>query len=83
MNWETWLTLATGAGILIAGLSMGVSFMPFAIVIAAASLGFATRLGCQTHLMVHGAGGYRFSDDVPPPSFRSDKALVNATQQES
>jgi di/tricarboxylate transporter len=46
-------------------LSMGVNFMPFAIVIAtAASLGFATPLGYQTHLMVYGAGGYRFSDYV-------------------
>ncbi len=46
-------------------MSMGVSFMPFAIVIAtAASLGFATPLGYQTHLMVYGAGGYRFSDYV-------------------
>jgi di/tricarboxylate transporter len=42
---------------------MGVSFMPFAIAIAmAASAGFATPLGYQTHLMVYGAGGYRFSD---------------------
>jgi di/tricarboxylate transporter len=40
-----------------------VSFMPFAIAIAmAASAGFATPLGYQTHLMVYGAGGYRFSD---------------------
>ena len=45
--------------------SMGVNFMPFAIVIAvAASAGFATPLGYQTHLMVYGAGGYRFSDYV-------------------
>ena len=45
--------------------TMGVNFMPFAIVIAAAaSLGFATPLGYQTHLMVYGAGGYRFSDYV-------------------
>jgi di/tricarboxylate transporter len=37
--------------------------MPFAVVIAiAASAGFATPLGYQTHLMVYGAGGYRFSD---------------------
>jgi di/tricarboxylate transporter len=39
--------------------------MPFAIVIAmAASAGFATPLGYQTHLMVYGVGGYRFSDFV-------------------
>jgi di/tricarboxylate transporter len=45
--------------------TLGVDFMPFAIVIAmAASAGFATPLGYQTHLMVYGAGGYRFSDYV-------------------
>ena len=43
--------------------AMSLSFMPFAVVIAiAASSGFATPLGYQTHLMVYGAGGYRFSD---------------------
>jgi di/tricarboxylate transporter len=48
-----------------AALGLGVSFMPFAIVIAiAASAGFATPLGYQTHLMVYGAGGYRFGDYV-------------------
>jgi di/tricarboxylate transporter len=48
-----------------AAASLDVNFMPFAIVIAmAASAGFATPLGYQTHLMVYGAGGYRFSDYV-------------------
>jgi di/tricarboxylate transporter len=48
-----------------AALSMDVNFMPFAITIAmAASAGFATPIGYQTHLMVYGAGGYRFSDYV-------------------
>jgi di/tricarboxylate transporter len=43
--------------------SMEVNVLPFAVVIAvAASAGFATPLGYQTHLMVYGAGGYRFSD---------------------
>ncbi|MGE0593015.1 MAG: SLC13 family permease [Vicinamibacterales bacterium] len=43
--------------------SLGVNLMPFAVVIAiAASAGFATPLGYQTHLMVYGPGGYRFSD---------------------
>jgi di/tricarboxylate transporter len=46
-----------------AALTLGVSFMPFAIIIAmAASAGFATPLGYQTHLMVYGAGGYKFGD---------------------
>jgi di/tricarboxylate transporter len=48
-----------------AAASLGVSFMPFAICIAiAASAGFATPLGYQTHLMVYGPGGYRFGDFV-------------------
>ena len=48
-----------------AAMSLGVSFMPFAICIAvAASAGFATPLGYQTHLMVYGPGGYRFGDFV-------------------
>jgi di/tricarboxylate transporter len=42
---------------------LGVSFMPFALAVAmAASSGFATPLGYQTHMMVYGPGGYRFSD---------------------
>jgi di/tricarboxylate transporter len=42
---------------------LGVSFMPFAVTIAiAASAGFATPLGYQTHMMVLGPGGYRFTD---------------------
>ena len=48
-----------------AAASLDVSFMPFAICIAiAASAGFATPLGYQTHLMVYGPGGYRFGDFV-------------------
>jgi di/tricarboxylate transporter len=44
---------------------LGASAMPFALVVAvAASCGFATPLGYQTHLMVYGVGGYRFSDFV-------------------
>ena len=43
--------------------TLDVNFMPFAIVVAiAASSGFATPLGYQTHLMVYGPGGYRFAD---------------------
>jgi di/tricarboxylate transporter len=42
---------------------MGLDFLPFGVAIAiAASAGFATPMGYQTHLMVYGAGGYRFSD---------------------
>ncbi len=48
-----------------AAAGLGVSFLPFVIVVAiAASSGFATPLGYQTHLMVYGPGGYRFSDFV-------------------
>jgi di/tricarboxylate transporter len=44
---------------------MQASFMPFAVIVAiAASAGFATPLGYQTHLMVYGPGGYRFSDFI-------------------
>ncbi len=44
---------------------LGVSVMPFVIVvIIAASAGFATPLGYQTHLMIFGPGGYRFGDFV-------------------
>ncbi len=43
--------------------ALHVSTLPFALAICvAASCGFATPLGYQTHLMVYGAGGYRFSD---------------------
>lgn len=48
---------------LAAARALDVDVLPFAIVIAiAASAGFATPLGYQTHLMVYGAGRYRFSD---------------------
>jgi di/tricarboxylate transporter len=48
-----------------AAVSADANFLPFAVVIAiAASAGFATPLGYQTHLMVYGPGGYRFSDFV-------------------
>lgn len=44
---------------------LNVNYMPYVIAIAlAASLGFATPLGYQTHLMVYGPGGYRFSDFI-------------------
>jgi di/tricarboxylate transporter len=43
--------------------AMGVDLMPFVVVVAiAASAGFATPLGYQTHLMVFAPGGYRFAD---------------------
>ncbi len=43
--------------------SLEISVMPFAIaVMLAASAAFATPMGYQTHLMVYGPGGYRFTD---------------------
>jgi di/tricarboxylate transporter len=42
---------------------LGLNYMPFvAAVTVAGSLGFATPLGYQTHMMVYGPGGYRFTD---------------------
>lgn len=44
---------------------LGLDFKPFAIALMmAASSGFATPMGYQTHLMVYGPGGYKFSDFV-------------------
>lgn len=44
---------------------MNTNAMPFVLAVCvAASCGFATPTGYQTHLMVYGAGGYRFSDFV-------------------
>jgi di/tricarboxylate transporter len=43
--------------------SLGVSLWPFvAVIMMAASAGFATPIGYQTNLMVYGPGGYRFAD---------------------
>jgi di/tricarboxylate transporter len=48
-----------------AAAALDVNLMPFAVVVAvAASAGFATPLGYQTHMMVYGPGGYRFMDYV-------------------
>ena len=42
---------------------LGIDYMPFvAAVTVAGSLGFATPLGYQTHMMVYSPGGYRFTD---------------------
>jgi di/tricarboxylate transporter len=42
---------------------LGISHVPFTIaVMMAASCGFATPIGYQTHLMVYGPGGYQFRD---------------------
>jgi di/tricarboxylate transporter len=44
---------------------LGVDSRPFIMAITvAASCGFATPIGYQTHLIVYGPGGYRFSDFV-------------------
>ncbi len=43
--------------------TLGIDYMPFvAAVTTAGSLGFATPLGYQTHMMVYSPGGYRFTD---------------------
>jgi di/tricarboxylate transporter len=45
--------------------ALDVSSRPFAIAVAlAASFAFASPIGYQTHMMVYGPGGYRFSDFV-------------------
>jgi di/tricarboxylate transporter len=42
---------------------LNVNYFPFVMAITvAASLGFATPMGYQTHMMVYGPGGYRFTD---------------------
>ncbi|HXV75290.1 MAG TPA: SLC13 family permease [Candidatus Polarisedimenticolaceae bacterium] len=48
-----------------AAVSTGVDFLPFVIVVMmAASADFANPVSYPTHLMVYGAGGYRFGDFV-------------------
>lgn len=45
--------------------SLGVDFIPFAIVIImAASASFSTPVGYQTNLMIYGPGGYRYTDYI-------------------
>ena len=45
--------------------SLGVDFIPFAIVIImAASASFSTPVGYQTNLMVYGPGGYKYTDYI-------------------
>lgn len=44
-------------------ISLGLDPRPFAVaVMFSASVAFATPIGYQTHMMVYGPGGYRFSD---------------------
>lgn len=48
-----------------AAVALDVNLMPLVVTVTvAASCGFATPLGYQTHLMVYGPGGYRFGDFV-------------------
>jgi di/tricarboxylate transporter len=43
--------------------ALGCDYMPFVVAMTiAASCGFATPLGYQTHMMVYGPGGYHFAD---------------------
>ena len=47
------------------GRQLGYDPRPFAVaVMFSASVAFATPIGYQTHMMVYGPGGYRFSDYV-------------------
>jgi di/tricarboxylate transporter len=47
------------------GRSLGYDPRPFAVaVMFSASVAFATPIGYQTHMMVYGPGGYKFSDYV-------------------
>jgi di/tricarboxylate transporter len=46
-------------------ISLGLDPRPFAVaVMFSASLAFSTPIGYQTHMMVYGPGGYRFTDFV-------------------
>ena len=48
---------------LISASAVGASYMPFVMVVMiGGSAGFASPIGYQTHLMVYGPGGYRFTD---------------------
>lgn len=48
---------------LAAAQQLGVSWIPFAMaVMIGGSAAFATPIGYQTHMMVYGPGGYRFTD---------------------
>ncbi len=50
---------------LAAASELGVSSRPFLFGVAlASSYAFASPIGYQTHMMVYGPGGYRFSDFV-------------------
>lgn len=59
---------------------LNADYMPFVMAVTlAASLGFATPLGYQTHLMVYGPGGYRFTDFLKAGTALDLVCLLTAT----
>jgi di/tricarboxylate transporter len=65
VNNKAALTLVFPVALLTAH-NLGLNPLPFALLIASASMGvFLTPHGYQTNLMVYGPGGYKFKDFLP------------------